>query len=110
MNGDKVEFQDGFDFDYYRFTEAGLKRLVRNEFEEVFTEQLGGLGSYLLIPQSFYRNFLMCNNSIWVRGFSLALALVYVFFCTLLNILGLLINRVDTSEIFASDVVAVAKK
>jgi SAM-dependent methyltransferase len=110
MNGDKVVFQDGFDFDYYRFTEAGLKRLVCNEFEEVFTEQLGGLGSHLLMPQYFYRNFLMRNNSIWVRGFAFALAPVYLIFCTLLNILGLLINRIDTSKIFASDVVAVAKK
>ncbi len=110
MNGDKVVFQDGFDFDYYRFTEAGLKRLVCNEFEEVFTEQLGGLGSHLLMPQYFYRNFLMRNNSIWVRGFAFALAPAYLIFCTLLNILGLLTNRIDTSEIFASDVVAVAKK
>jgi len=110
MNGDKVAFQDGFDFDYYRFTEAGLRLLVRNEFREVITEQLGGLGSHLLMPQYFYRNFLMRNKSIWVRGFSLALAPMYLIFCTLLNILGFLTNRIDTSKIFASDVVAVAKK
>jgi len=110
MNGDKVVFQDGFDFDYYRFTEAGLRLLVRNEFNEVLSEQLGGLGSHLLMPQYFYRNFLMRNNSIWVRGFTFILAPIYLIFCTLLNILGLLVNRIDTSKIFASDVVAVAKK
>ena len=110
MNGDRVVFQGGFDSDYYRFTEAGLKRLVRNEFKEVFTEQLGGLGSHFLMPQYFYRNFLMRSSSIWVRGIALALAPVYLILCTLLNILGLMINRIDTSKIFASDVVAVAKK
>lgn len=110
MNGERVVFQDGFDFDYYRYTEAGLNLLLKREFKEVFSEQLGGLGSHLLMPQYFYRNFLMRNKAIWLRSLSFALSPVYLILCLGLNILGRLVNGMDSSKIFASDVVAIAKK
>ena len=110
MNGDRVKFQDGFAFDYYRYTEAGLNLLLGKDFKEVKSEQLGGLGSHLLMPQYFYRNFLMRNKALWVRSLSFAVAPAYLILCSALNVLGRIVNGMDSSKIFASDVVAVAKK
>jgi SAM-dependent methyltransferase len=110
MNGAKTVFEDGFKFDFYRYTEAGLRLLLKDDFKDVATQQLGGLGSHLLFPQYFYRNFLMKNKSALVRIFSFTFAPVFLILCVLLNILGRAINRFDPSKLFPSDSVAVAKK
>ena len=110
MLGAKNVFHEGFKFDYYRYTQAGLNLLLKDEFKDVFTEQLGGLGSHLLMPQYFYRNFLMKSQSKWVRASSFVLVPVFIFSCIVLNVLGRAINRVDRSRLFPTDSVAIAKK
>jgi len=110
MLGAKTSFQDGFKFDYYRYTEAGLRLLLKDDFKDVVTQQLGGLGSHLLFPQYFYRNFLMKSKSALIRIFSITFAPAFLILCVVLNIIGRAINRVDSSKMFPSDSVAVAKK
>ena len=110
MIGAEDVFQDGFKFDYFRYTEAGLSQLLKDDFREVSTEQLGGIGSHLLMYPYYYRNHLMKNKSALKRVFSFALAPAFLILTTVLNIFGRMINRLDSSRIFPTDSVAVAKK
>jgi len=110
MTGADGVFQDGFKFDYVRYTEAGLSHLLEDDFREISTEHLGGIGSHLLMYPYYYRNYLMKNKSVWKRVFSFALTPAFLILTTVLNISGRMINRLDSSRIFPTDAVAVAKK
>jgi len=110
MTGAEGVFQDGFRFDYVRYTEAGLSQLLKDGFREVSTEHLGGIGSHLLMFPYFYRNHVMKNKSAWKRVLSFAFAPAFLILTTVLNISGRMINRFDSSRIFPTDAVAVAKK
>ena len=110
MTGAEGVFQDGFRFDYVRYTEAGLSQLLKDDFREVSTEHLGGIGSHLLMFPYFYRNHLMKNDSARKRVLSFAFTPAFLILSTVLNISGRIINRFDSSRIFPTDAVAVAKK
>jgi len=110
LNGDPEEFRTGFRGDYFRFTEAGLRELLIPYFEPIYIDHLGGLGSILLMPQYFYRNHLMRHPRKFVRNLSSFFAPAFLMGCVVLNLLGLLLNKLDSSNLFASDIVAVAKK
>ena len=110
LNRETGQSQVGFNSDYYRFTQAGLRELLIPYFEVNSLDQLGGLGSILLLPQYFYRNHLMRHRSKLVKAIAFGLIPVFLLACLASNLVGLLLNKLDSSGLYASDVVAVATK
>jgi SAM-dependent methyltransferase len=110
LQGDPTQFELGFAKDHFRFTESGLKELLSLHFKKITVDQLGGLGSQLLLPQYFYRNHLMRHPNKAVKFVFTFLFPAFLVACATLNLLGILLNSLDSSKLFATDVVAIAKK
>ena len=110
LNSNSGQVQSEFGGDYFRFSEAGIREILNPFFGSISTSQLGGLGGIFLMPQYFYRNHLMRNPNKSVKCLATLFAPIFMMSSVLLNLLGLFINRLDTSGLFATDIVAIATK
>lgn len=99
----------GIPEDYHRFSVYGMEKLLSESFEIVETKSQGGVGSTIGI---------LCLN--WLETMSTGCKLLrllkglflplWIPFCFLINLTGWLMDKIDGTQAFYSNVLLVAKK
>jgi hypothetical protein len=94
--------------DYRRFTQYGARKLLRGH-EILELEPQGGVGSTLVILFLNWVDTALSRNSITriLKGLLLPIFMILSFF---LNLLGMVLDALDRTESFYSNVLLVARK
>jgi SAM-dependent methyltransferase len=98
----------GAPYDYRRFTHYGAAKLLPG-YEILHLEAQGGIGSTLVILFLNWIETALSRNAITriLKGLLMPIFIVLSFF---LNLLGLMLDRLDLTEAFYSNVLLVAHK
>jgi SAM-dependent methyltransferase len=99
--------QHGAPEDYRRFTKFGIKNyLSQFDFDIIEITTLGGIGTYLIVGLVCWLEFQSGSIYVLVRFVSIPL---YLFLMPVLNIIGIILNKLDTTDSFYTSVVCLAK-
>jgi SAM-dependent methyltransferase len=99
----------GIPEDYHRFSVYGMEKLLSESFEIVETKSLGGIGSTVGILCLNWLETMTtgCKLLRLLKGLFLPL---WIPFCFLINLTGWLMDKMDRTQAFYSNILLVAKK
>jgi SAM-dependent methyltransferase len=95
--------------DYRRFSAFGIEALLEGKFEISILETQGAIGSTL---GTFGLNWIETesNRHLFTAGLKILLFPLWLLFCMAVNLIAVLIDRIDSTDAFFQNVFVVAKK
>lgn len=94
--------------DYRRFTKFGIKGYLSQwDFEIIELTTLGGIGSYIVVGLACWFEFQNDDIIIIIRFLTLPL---YLMLMPILNFIGIILDKWDTTDSFYTSVVCLLKK